>query len=173
MTSNAGTTLKGSSIGFGADGHVAMEERIDGVLKDIFRPEFLNRIDEIIVFHELTSKEIRAIVDLMLKDPVADMKRRNIELQITEDARDLLAKEGYEPKYGARPLRRKIQRRIEDVLADLWLSGDLNYADQVIVDAADNVGAELEAPTMGGPHFDDSGNYAFTWVNKVMSLKTT
>jgi ATP-dependent Clp protease ATP-binding subunit ClpE len=173
MTSNAGTTLKGNTIGFGADGHVAMEERIDGVLKDIFRPEFLNRIDETIVFHELTTEEIRAIVDLMLKDPVADMKRRGVELQITDDARDLLAKEGYEPKYGARPLRRKIQRRIEDVLADLWLSGDLNYADQVIVDAADNVGAELESPHMAGPHYDDSGNYAFIWVNKVMSLQKT
>ncbi|MDD4324374.1 MAG: ATP-dependent Clp protease ATP-binding subunit [Eubacteriales bacterium] len=171
MTSNAGTTLKGNTIGFGADGHVAMEERIDGVLKDIFRPEFLNRIDETVVFHELTTEEIRSIVDLMLKDPVRDMKRRNIELEVTGDARDLLAKEGYEPKYGARPLRRKIQRRIEDVLADLWLSGDLNYAEKVIVDAADNVGAELESPDMGGPHFDDSGNYAFIWENKVLSLK--
>ncbi|NLC39786.1 MAG: ATP-dependent Clp protease ATP-binding subunit [Clostridiaceae bacterium] len=173
MTSNAGTTLKGNTIGFGSDGHVAMEERIDGVLKDIFRPEFLNRIDETIVFHELTAEEIRAIVDLMLKDPFTDMKRRNIDLQITDDARDLLAKEGYEPKYGARPLRRKIQRRIEDVLADLWLSGDLYYAEKVIVDAADNVEAELESPNMGGPHFDDSGNYAFIWENKVMSLKKT
>lgn len=171
MTSNAGTTLKGNTIGFGADGHVAMEERIDGVLKDIFRPEFLNRIDETVVFHELTTEEIRAIVDLMLKDLIADMKRRNIELQVTDDARDLLAEEGYEPKYGARPLRRKIQRRIEDVLADLWLSGDLNYAEKVTVDAADNVGAELESPDLGGPHFDDSGNYVFIWENKVLSLK--
>ena len=172
MTSNAGTTLKGHTIGFGADGHVAMEERIDGVLKDIFRPEFLNRIDETVVFHELSSEEIRAIVDLMLKDPIADMSRRNITLEVTDDARDLLAQEGYEPKYGARPLRRKIQRRIEDILADLWLSGDLNYAEKVIVDSADNVGAEVASPDMGGPHYDDSANYAFIWKNKALSLKT-
>ncbi len=171
MTSNAGTTLKANAIGFGVDGHVAMEERIDGVLKDIFRPEFLNRIDETVVFHELSAQEIRAIVDLMLKEPIADMKRRNIELQVTDDARDLLAEEGYEPKYGARPLRRKIQRRVEDVLADLWLAGDLDYAEKVTVDAADNVGAETESPDMGGPYFDDSGNYAFIWENKILSLK--
>jgi len=93
-------------------------------------------------------------------------------LEVTDDARDLLAQEGYEPKYGARPLRRKIQRRIEDILADLWLAGDLNYAEKVIVDSADNVGAEVASPDMGGPHYDDSANYAFIWKNKALSLKT-
>jgi len=86
----------------------------------------LNRIDEIVIFHELTHDEIRDIVDLMLKEPAADLERRGIALRVTEEARERLAELGYDPKFGARPLRRTIQRRIEDTLADLWLGDYLN-----------------------------------------------
>lgn len=133
MTSNAGTTLKAHSIGFGDDGHVAMESRVQTAMQDIFRPEFLNRIDEIIVFKELTKMEIRQIVDLMLKEVEADVKGHGMVITITDPARDALAKEGYNPKYGARPLRKAIQRKIEDPLADKLLAGDFDNTKEIIV----------------------------------------
>ncbi|MGI6579853.1 MAG: ATP-dependent Clp protease ATP-binding subunit [Saccharofermentanales bacterium] len=133
MTSNAGTTLKAHSIGFGDDGHVAMESRVQTAMQDIFRPEFLNRIDEIIVFKELTKTEIRQIVDLMLQEIEADVRGHGMVITVTDAARDALAKEGYNPKYGARPLRKAIQRKIEDPLADKLLAGDFDNAKEIIV----------------------------------------
>jgi ATP-dependent Clp protease ATP-binding subunit ClpE len=123
MTSNAGTTLKANGIGFGATGHVAMESRVQTVLKDMFRPEFLNRIDETIVFHELEKSEIRRIVDLMLTEVKLHLAEKGLALEVTEPAKDLLAEKGYDPKYGARPLRKTIQRLVEDPLADMLLTG--------------------------------------------------
>ncbi len=134
MTSNAGTTLKSNGIGFGADGHVALESRVHTVLKDMFRPEFLNRIDEIIVFRELTPEQIRKIVDLMLKELSNSLLEKNIALEVSETAKDHLAREGYDPKYGARPLRKTIQRRLEDPLADKYLMGRLEKASLVRID---------------------------------------
>jgi len=133
MTSNAGTTLKAHSIGFGDDGHIAMESRVQTAMQDIFRPEFLNRIDEIIVFKELTKAEIRQIVDLMLQEVEADVKGHGMILTVTDAARDALAKEGYNPKYGARPLRKAIQRKLEDPLADKLLAGDFENTKEIIV----------------------------------------
>ncbi|NLM19393.1 MAG: ATP-dependent Clp protease ATP-binding subunit [Clostridiaceae bacterium] len=133
MTSNVGTTLKAHSIGFGDDGHVAMESRVQTAMQDIFRPEFLNRIDEIIVFKELTKMEIRQIVDLMLQEVESDVKGHGMIITITDVARDALAKEGYDPKYGARPLRKAIQRKIEDPLADKLLAGDFDKTKEIIV----------------------------------------
>lgn len=134
MTSNAGTTLKSNGIGFGAEGHVALESRVQTVLKDMFRPEFLNRIDEIIVFRELTSEQIRTIVDLMLKELSNSLSEKLIAMEVSEKAKDQLAREGYDPKYGARPLRKTIQRRLEDPLADLYLMGKLDKASLVRID---------------------------------------
>lgn len=161
MTSNAGTTLKSQGFGFGASGHQAIEERVDTVLKELFRPEFLNRIDEVVIFHELSREEIRAIVDLMLKEPAKTMAQRGLELEVTDRAREALAKEGYDPKFGARPLRRTIQRRIEDTLADLWLTGTILSASKVIVDAAPEGSRGYEK----GPASmtDASGCYRFSW----------
>lgn len=133
MTSNAGTTLKAHSIGFGDDGHVAMESRVQTAMQEIFRPEFLNRIDEIVIFKELTKTEIRQIVDLMLKEVEADVKGHSMVITVTDAARDALAKEGYNPKYGARPLRKAIQRKIEDPLADKLLAGDFDNTKEIIV----------------------------------------
>ncbi len=161
MTSNAGTTLKSQGFGFGASGHQAMEERVDTVLKELFRPEFLNRIDEVIIFHELSQEEIRAIVDLMLKEPAKTLTQRGLELEVTDRAREALAKEGYDPKFGARPLRRTIQRRIEDTLADLWLTGAIVSASKVTVDLAPegSLGYEKGQASMT----DASGCYRFSW----------
>ncbi len=138
MTSNAGTTLKGHGIGFGADSYVALENRVQTVLKELFRPEFLNRVDEIVVFRELSREEIREIVDLMLKEVAATLQEKGIRFVVTDPVKDLLAKEGYDPKYGARPLRKTIQRLLEDPLADLLLSGSLKGAIGVSADLKDN-----------------------------------
>ncbi len=137
MTSNAGTTLKGHGIGFGADSYVALENRVQTVLKELFRPEFLNRVDEIVVFRELSREEIREIVDLMLKEVAATLQEKGIRFVVTDPVKDLLAKEGYDPKYGARPLRKTIQRLLEDPLADLLLSGSLKGAIGVSADLKD------------------------------------
>lgn len=134
MTSNAGTSLKANGFGFGAEGHIALENRVHTVLKEMFRPEFLNRIDEIVVFQELSPEEIRKIVDLMLKELSSQLGEKGIGLKVSEAAKDELAKEGYDSKYGARPLRKTIQRKLEDPLADMFLSGKLANAEMVSVD---------------------------------------
>ena len=125
MTSNAGTTLKSNGFGFGAEGHVALENRVHSILKEMFRPEFLNRVDEIIVFHTLTREEIRKIVDLMLREVVTSMQDKGLKLAFDDSVKDMLADKGFDDKYGARPLRKTIQRMIEDPLADMFLSGRL------------------------------------------------
>ena len=134
MTSNAGTTLKSNGFGFGAEGYVALESRVQTVLKEMFRPEFLNRIDEIIVFQELSKEEIREIADLMLNEIAGYLKEKNIVFQVKEAAKNQLAKEGYDPKYGARPLRKTIQRRLEDKLSDMYLEGKMETAEKITID---------------------------------------
>lgn len=166
MTSNAGTTLKSHGIGFGSHGHQALKERVDSVLKELFRPEFLNRIDEIVIFHELSKDQIRKIVDLMLKEPERDLERRGIELRVTEAARDALARDGYDPSFGARPLRRVIQRRLEDTLADLWLSRALDGVKTVTVDVAPAGSEPLRRE--GETITDSSGCYLFSWAEESL-----
>ena len=89
-----------------------------GELKKVFRPEFLNRVDEVMVFHKLTREEIKAIVDLLISRVKAQIAEHELQLELSEDAKDLLAEKGWDPAMGARPLRRAIQRYIEDPLAD-------------------------------------------------------
>lgn len=137
MTSNAGTTLKANAFGFGADGYVALESRVQTVLKEMFRPEFLNRVDEIVVFSELSKDEIRRIVDLMLMEVTGHLKEKGLQFVVTDAAKDYLAEKGYDPKYGARPLRKTIQRLLEDPLADLVLAGHLKNASGVSADYKD------------------------------------
>lgn len=134
MTSNAGTSLKSNGFGFGADSRISLEERVHGVLQDIFRPEFLNRIDEIIVFHELGKDDIRSIVDLMLAEVNEAAASQNITLQYSEAVKQHLADKGYSQQYGARRLRRTIQRQVEDPLSDLLLSGALKDIRSIAVD---------------------------------------
>jgi ATP-dependent Clp protease ATP-binding subunit ClpC len=129
MTSNIGaaTISKNQTLGFsvGDDSGLSydeMKDRIMGELKKVFRPELLNRIDEVIVFHKLTKEEIMTIVDLMMKRLREQMGEHEAAIELTEGAKELLVEKGYDPTMGARPLRRAIQRYIEDPLADfvLW-----------------------------------------------------
>ena len=98
-----------------------MKNRIMGELKKVFRPEFLNRIDDVIVFHKLAKDEIKQIVDLLLLRIRESMAERELQLELSEEAKDLLVDKGWDPSMGARPLRRAIQRYIEDPLADFVL----------------------------------------------------
>jgi ATP-dependent Clp protease ATP-binding subunit ClpA len=104
-------------------------------MKKTFRPEFINRIDEIIVFHQLTEQQLRQIVDLLVKDLQERLADRKINIELSEKAKSWLAREGYDPVYGARPLRRAIERYVENPLSAKILSGQLKEGDTVRVDA--------------------------------------
>jgi ATP-dependent Clp protease ATP-binding subunit ClpC len=113
-----------------------MKNRIMGELKRVFRPEFLNRIDEVIVFHKLQKDEITEIVELLLRRVRESMAERELSLNLSEEARDVLVEKGWDPAMGARPLRRAIQRYIEDPLADEVLKAtDMKPGSTVEVDA--------------------------------------
>ncbi len=133
MTTNAGSGFKNNSLGFTADSDASQAELTKTALQDIFRPEFLNRIDEVVCFHSLTREEIRRIVDLMLRDVYEAGARQNITILVCEDVKEYLAKNGYDEKFGARPLRRLIQRSIEDEVAEAFLSGTVKSGDRVAV----------------------------------------
>jgi ATP-dependent Clp protease ATP-binding subunit ClpC len=137
MTSNLGARdiAKGKTLGFsneakGGLAHETIKERVTGELKKLFRPEFLNRVDEVIVFHELNHEEIGQIVDLMISKLRDQLAFQGIGITLTADARTLLAREGFDAAFGARPLRRAIQRMVEDplseeILAGQWTAGDV------------------------------------------------
>jgi ATP-dependent Clp protease ATP-binding subunit ClpC len=133
MTSNigAGEIARNTPLGFtvGDDEHGMtyddMKSRVTGELKKVFRPEFLNRIDEVIVFHKLTKVEIKSIVDLLLRRIRASLAERELQLDLTEGAEDFLVEKGWDPAMGARPLRRAIQRYIEDPLSEELIRGHL------------------------------------------------
>lgn len=137
MTSNAGTSLKANGIGFANEGYKALENRIRDVMKETFRPEFLNRIDEIIVFTELNREELKKIIDLMLKEVMDEVEDKGMKLQVTEAAKELILEKGYDAKYGARPLRRTIQRLIEDELSEWFLRGRYKAGNTIVVDCQD------------------------------------
>ena len=141
MTSNIGaaTISKNQSLGFsvGDDTGLSydeMKDRIMGELKKVFRPELLNRIDEVIVFHKLTKDEIKVIVDLMMKRLKEQMVEHEAAIELTEPAKELLVEKGYDPAMGARPLRRAIQRFIEDPLADFVLGRSIKPGSTIVVD---------------------------------------
>lgn len=125
MTSNAGTHLKSSGIGFEPRSRERMASKVMDALKEHFRPEFLNRVDDIVVFDQLTQADVRQIVDLQLKDVYRDAKEKGITIEVSEDAKNFLALKGYDPTYGARPLRRSIQKLVEDEIAEKYLLGEL------------------------------------------------
>jgi len=125
MTSNAGSNLNNNSIGFGGEKNLMSKQKMLDALKDNFRPEFLNRVSEIVTFDSLNEKELLSIVDLMLKDTTKALNDKNIGLFINDDAKLYLAKKGTDIKYGARPLRRAIERYVEDQISDLILGANL------------------------------------------------
>ncbi len=141
MTTNLGTRdiAKAVSIGFQsghdeASNYERMKLRVNDELKQHFRPEFLNRIDDIVVFHQLTENEIVQIVDLMLRRVDAQLRNKDMSLEVTTEAKKLLANRGFDPVLGARPLRRTIQRDIEDQLSEKILYGELTPGNFIVVD---------------------------------------
>jgi ATP-dependent Clp protease ATP-binding subunit ClpC len=112
-----------------------MKDKVNEALKQHFRPEFLNRIDEVIVFHELTREEVTQIVDLMIKRVREQLESQGLSLELTPAAKDLLARKGYDPTLGARPLRRAIQRLVEDPMSERILWKEFRAGETVIVDA--------------------------------------
>src|SRR5690348_6904271 len=114
-----------------------MKERVLGELKKVFRPELLNRIDEVIVFHKLTKEEITTIVDLVLRRLREQMGEHEVAIELTNEAKELLVEKGYDPAMGARPLRRAIQRYIEDPLADFVLGRSLEPGSTILVERKD------------------------------------
>ena len=144
MTSNAGahTIKKQRALGFGGQEdsektYDAMRENIMDEVRQIFRPEFLNRVDEIIVFHALTETEIDQIARLLLDQVCLRLEDRGIQLEVGEEALRLISKAGYDLKYGARPLRRAIQRLVEDALSEEILLGDVRLGDKVLASVED------------------------------------
>ena len=145
MTSNAGVELirRESRIGF-ATGREAgkarkqsyqdMKEKVMTEVRKIFRPEFLNRLDDTIVFHELSEEHLRSIVELMVKDLQSRLEERNLSVDITEKAKAWLAGEGFDPVFGARPLRRAIEHHVENPLASKLLRGEFKEGDTIVVD---------------------------------------
>ena len=137
MTSNAGSNLNTNSIGFGGSS-IANRNKILDALKDTFRPEFLNRVDEIVVFNSLNENELLQIVDLMLNDTIKALADKNISMHISEEAKKYLLGKGTDLKFGARPLRRAIQRYIEDELSDMILKQELNNGQIVEINLVDD-----------------------------------
>jgi ATP-dependent Clp protease ATP-binding subunit ClpC len=139
MTSNLGTDeFQHQSLGFSKDTKSEMERRntaVEDALKKAFRPEFLNRIDATVIFQPLTEEQIRLIVDLVMKDIQKRLAERKITVELTKKAKDKVAKEGFDPAFGARPLRRTMQRLIENTLSTKILKGELKEGAHVIVDA--------------------------------------
>ena len=157
MTTNLGTRDISKSLGLGfanSDDDITNYERMKGKvsdeLKSHFRPEFLNRIDDIIVFHQLTKPQIIQIVDLMLKNLDDRLQVKDMGIELTPAAKDLLAERGYDPLLGARPLRRVIQREIEDGLSERILFGELKAGEIIVVDV-EGVGAEAVFTFAGAP----------------------
>lgn len=145
MTSNVGATmLNKTALGFGASNEEAdyeeMKERVMDDLKKTFRPEFLNRVDDLIVFHALNEEHIRKIVDIMLDELNRRIEEFSLQVEVTDDVKIRLLKEGFDPKFGARPLRRVIQRRLEDGISEELLQGKITPGDTVQVNVDDKNG---------------------------------
>ena len=148
MTSNVGAELIKRDMTLGFAAHVEgegkqqmeygkMKKQVLDKMKEKFRPEFLNRIDDTVVFHALSKEHIRQIVDLMLNQVVASLAEKNITLQVTDEARDFIGNKGYDPVFGARPLRRTIQNLVEDQLSEALLRGEFLPGDTVVVDCVE------------------------------------
>src|ERR687885_268511 len=147
MTSNLGSKViekGGSGLGFefsdnqAESGYNRIRDRVNEDLKQYFRPEFLNRLDEIIVFRQLTKDEVKQIAEIMLREISTRLTEQGITLEVTERFKDRLAQEGYDPSYGARPLRRAIMRLLEDSLAEAMLSGQVKDGDTTVIDVDDD-----------------------------------
>src|SRR5205085_11429492 len=154
-TTNLGTRdiPKGDNLGFQQTGDTQgsydrMKAKVSEELKQHFRPEFLNRVDEIVVFPPLSQEQIITMVDMMVAGVDKRLKDRDMTIELTQDAKDLLAKRGFDPVLGARPLRRTVQREIEDTLAEKMLYGEVGPGQTVLVDV-EGEGAEATFSFVG------------------------
>ena len=149
MTSNIGSDLirQDRSLGFNArtegaqneeESYLRMKNNVLDEVKHFFRPEFLNRIDGTVVFHALSREHMEDIVNILMKEVSSNLLEKGISLEVTDAAREWLAEEGYDPTFGARPLRRLIQDTVEDKLSDALLAGEIGPADTAIVDLDEN-----------------------------------
>ena len=132
MTSNAGSTSNTNSIGFGATSEAKRNKILDS-LREIFRPEFLNRIDEIVVFEQLSKEQLLQIVNLMLSETAKVLQDKDITMEVSAEAKEFILQQGTDLKYGARPLRRAIQRYIEDEISDLILKSELKNGQKITI----------------------------------------
>ena len=133
MTSNAGSNLNQNGIGFGSTNNEMNKARVMTALKQTFRPEFLNRVDETIIFNELTKEELLQIVDLMLNEISTELAEKNMHVSFSDEVKNYILEKGYDPKYGARPLRRAIQKYVENELAESILKDELLPNEEVIL----------------------------------------
>jgi ATP-dependent Clp protease ATP-binding subunit ClpB len=131
MTSNLGSQW---ILELGADQHAELERRIEEALRHHFRPEFLNRVDETVIFHSLSREHLRRIVDLQVESLRRMLAERQIRIELSDAARDALAEEGYDPHFGARPLKRTLQRMVQNPLAMRLLQGEFKPGQTVVVD---------------------------------------
>jgi len=149
MTSNAGSAdlKRALRIGFSSkksneesrdEQHQVMRSKAMEGLKQMFRPEFINRVDQIVVFHSLGKSELYRIVDLLLSQVQSRLSEQGIGLEVSDDARDFLLREGFDEEYGARPLRRAIQSHVDDALADALLSGEIASDMTVLLTVSDD-----------------------------------
>ncbi|MBN2853178.1 MAG: ATP-dependent Clp protease ATP-binding subunit [Clostridia bacterium] len=138
MTSNAGNSFKSYSFGFGEDSYNKIEDTVRDALKETFRPEFLNRVDEVVVFTRLSDEELKQIIQLMITQFKEELKEKNISLTVSDNAISKILESEYDAKYGARPLRRGVQRLIEDVLSEMYIKRELKDDNSVYVDIADD-----------------------------------
>jgi ATP-dependent Clp protease ATP-binding subunit ClpC len=165
MTSNLGTKNLGQqALGFSASAdedsvYERMKQQVDEELKRHFRPEFLNRIDETIVFHQLTRIQVKSIVDLMMKRLKSQLEAKDLDIELTEDAKTWLAEKGYDAELGARPLRRTIQREIEDALSERLLWNEFGAGQLIVVDVEDDAIAfrAVDAPDTPAVELAGSG----------------
>jgi ATP-dependent Clp protease ATP-binding subunit ClpC len=162
MTSNVGSDLirRESAIGFttakdevktAEDQYRKMKDKVTEELKRVFKPEFLNRIDSQIVFHALAKEHIRSITDILLGEVATNLMIKGVSMEVTDAARDWLGEKGYDPVFGARPLRRVIQNELEDRLSEALLEGRFGPADTVLIDVTEGgeiVITKQEAPEL-------------------------
>lgn len=137
MTSNAGTGLRTNGIGFNKDGYEALEKKVNNAVREIFRPEFLNRVDEVVVFEQLSREQLTQILEIMLEQVSQDVKDKEMSIVFDDKAKEFLMDKGFDEKFGARPLRKTVQRHIEDELSELFLSGRIREGSNIRVSAED------------------------------------
>ena len=168
MTSNIGSKViekGGGGLGFEFSGDSVEDSQYNRIkslvneeLKQYFRPEFLNRLDEIIVFRQLSKNEVKEIAEIMLQEVFARLQDKGIKLDVTDAFKDRLVEEGYNPSYGARPLRRAVMRLLEDSLAEEVLSGRIKDGDKALVDIDDNKKVIINISTEESPQELASAN---------------